>query len=373
MIYRIISLIRKEFIHISRDPRSLMIMFILPLVQLTLLGYAATTDIKHLRTVVLDADKTSQSRELIDAYEASNYFTIIGYVDTETDIRYKIDHGDARAGLVIPSGYGADIIKGIKTEVAFYIDGSDPQVASTVFAASQSVGQSKSMDVLEKRLGVSPEKLISIDVRPRVWYNPDMKSSHFTIPGLIVIILYLFTTLFTASSIVKEREQGTIEQIIVTPIKPIELIVAKVFPYIFISFFDVLEVLIIGVLWFKVPINGSVSLLLGLSGLFLITALGIGIFISSTASTQQEALLMTVGTMLPTIFLSGFLFPLEAMPQWLQVISYVVPARYALEIMRGIILKGVGLEILANQVIAIIIFGVVVMILAATRFKRRLD
>lgn len=373
MIYRIISLIRKEFIHISRDPRSLIIMFVLPLVQLTLLGYAATTDIKHLRTAVLDNDKSSRSRELIAAYEASNYFTIVNYVNTERDIRYLIDRGDARAGLVIPSGYEADITKGIKTEVAFYIDGSDPQVASTVFAASQSVGQAQSMKILEKRLGVSPDKLISIDVRPRVWYNPNMQSSHFIIPGLMVIILYMFTSLFTASSIVKEREQGTIEQLIVTPIRPIELIVAKVFPYIFISFFDVLEVLIIGVLWFKVPINGDVSLLLGLSGLFLVSALGIGIFISSTASTQQEALLMTMGTMLPTIFLSGFFFPLEAMPHWLQTISYIIPARYALVIMRGIILKGVGLEILMSQVVAVMIFGVVIMVLAASRFKQRLD
>ena len=189
----------------------------------------------------------------------------------------------------------------------------------------------------------------------------------------MVIILYLFTALFTASSIVRERETGTIEQLIVTPIRPIELIVAKVFPYIFIAFFDVLEVLAIGVFWFGVPINGSLPLLLGLSALFLVTALGIGIFISSVANTQQEALLMTMGTMLPTIFLSGFFFPLEAMPAWLQVISYAVPARYALEIMRGIILKGVGLEILIEQVIAVAVFGAVVMVLAAARFRQRLD
>lgn len=373
MLFRIIALIRKEFIHIFRDPRSLVIMFVIPLVQLALLGYAATTDIKHLRTAVLDNDKSPQSRELIAAYESSNYFTIVNYVDNEADIRFMIDKGDARAGLVIPAGFGQDISAGIKTDVAFFIDGSDPQVASTVFAASQSVGQAQSLRIIKDRLGVSPDKLISIDVRPRVWYNPNMESSHFIIPGLMVVILYLFTTLFTASSIVKERETGTIEQLIVTPIRPIELIIAKVFPYIFISFFDVLEVLAIGVFWFKVPINGSLPLLLGLSGLFLVTALGVGIFISSVASTQQEALLMTVATMLPTIFLSGFFFPLEAMPQWLQTISYIIPARYALVIMRGIILKGVGLEVLMEQVIAVIIFGVVIMVLAATRFKQRLD
>lgn len=373
MIYRVASLIRKEFIHIFRDPRSLVIMFIIPLVQLTVLGYAATTDIEHLRTVVFDADKTSQSRTLIAAYAASNYFSIIDYVETEEEIRYLIDRGDARAGLVIPAGYGRDVAAGRRVDVAFFIDGSDPQVANTVFAASQSVGQAQSLKIIESRLGITAAGLPGIDVRPRVWYNPNMESSHFLIPGLMVIILYLFTALFTASSIVRERETGTIEQLIVTPIRPIELVVAKVFPYIFISFFDVLEVLAIGVFWFEVPISGSLPLLLGLSALFLVTALGVGIFISSVASTQQEALLMTMATMLPSIFLSGFFFPLEAMPAWLRALSYVIPARYALEIMRGIILKGVGLQILLDQVAAVTIFGVVIMVLAASRFRQRLD
>ena len=373
MFHRIRALIRKEFIHISRDPRSLIIMFLVPLMELTLLGYAATTDIEHLRTAVFDADKSPQSRTLISAYIASNYFNIVSYVDSEEEIRYLIDEGDARAGLIIPAGYGQDIARGKKTDVAFLIDGSDPQVSNVVFAASQSVGQAQTFKILEDRLNISTDRMPGIDVRPRVLYNPNMESSHFIIPGIMVIILFLFTTLFTASSIVKERETGTIEQLIVTPIRPIELIIAKVFPYIIISFLVVIEVLTLGVFWFGVPIHGSVPLLLGLSGLFLVTSLGIGIFISSVASTQQEALLMSMGIMLPTIFLSGFFFPLEAMPWWLRAVSYLVPARYALEIMRGIILKGVGLEVLMEQVIAVIIFGVVIMVVAAARFRRRLD
>lgn len=373
MFQRIRSLIRKEIIHIARDPRTLIIMFIVPLIQLILLGYAATTDIEHLRTAVFDADKSPQSRALISAYAASNYFEIANYVGTEEEIRYLIDSGDVRAGLVIPSGYGRNLSAGEKATIAFFIDGSDPQVATTVFAASQSVGQAQSLKIIEERLGVPIDELGGIEVRPRVWYNPNMESSHFMIPGLIVLILFLFATLFTASSIVRERETGTIEQLIVTPIRPIELIVAKVFPYIFIAFFDVLEVLTIGVFWFDVPIHGSLSLLLGLSALFLVTALGLGIFISSVAGSQQEALFLTMAVMLPSIYLSGFFFPLEAMPPWLQVVSYVIPARYAMEIMRGIILKGVGLQILQEQVIAIIIFGVIVLILASSRFRQRLD
>jgi ABC-2 type transport system permease protein len=193
------------------------------------------------------------------------------------------------------------------------------------------------------------------------------------IPGMIVLVLFVFTILFTATSIVRERELGTIEQLIVTPIRPIELVVAKVLPYVVISFVVVIEVLMVGVLLFGIPIKGSISLLLGLSALFLLTSLGVGILVSSIATTQQEALLMTFASALPTIYLSGFLFPIEAMPGWLQFVTYLVPARYAMVIMRGIILKGVGLEILFEQVVAVLIFSTVVVILAATRFKKKLE
>lgn len=372
-LHRVRAVIRKEFIHIRRDPRTLIIMFLLPLIQLTILGYAATTTIEHLATVVLDNDKTAQSRSLIDAYRASNYFDIREYVSDEQQAARMLDKGIARAALIIPAGYGQDMVAGRRGQVAFYVDGTDPQVANVVFAAAQSVGQAQSIQIIQKRLGVSTENMPGIDVRPRVWYNPEMKSSHYMIPGLLVIILFLFTALFTSMSIVREREQGTIEQLIVTPIRPLELIVAKVFPYIFIAFFDVLEVLAIGVFWFGVPVNGSVWLLLGLSAMFLVTSLGIGIFISSAAGTQQEAMMLTMATMLPSIFLSGFVFPLEAMPGWLQAVSYVVPARYMLVVMRGILLKGVGLEILLDQVVALVAFGLVIMVLAATRFKKKLE
>jgi ABC-2 type transport system permease protein len=193
------------------------------------------------------------------------------------------------------------------------------------------------------------------------------------IPGMIVLVLFVFTILFTATSIVRERELGTIEQLIITPIQPIELVVAKVLPYVVVSFVVVVEVLAIGVLLFGVPINGSVPLLLGLAALFLLTSLGVGILVSSIATTQQEALLMTVATALPTVYLSGFLFPIEAMPRWLQFVTYLVPARYAMVIMRGIILKGVGLEILVEQVVAVLIFSTLVVTLAATRFKKKLE
>ncbi|RME74278.1 MAG: ABC transporter permease [Chloroflexi bacterium] len=373
MLFRIYHLTHKEFIHISRDPRTLVIMIVMPLVMLFLLGYAATTDIEHLRTAVYDGDKTPQSRALIEAYRASNYFDIVAYVPREDDLAYLLDHSDVRGALVIPPGFGQEMVAGRQPEVAFLIDGSDPTAATTVYAASQQVGQAVTIKLIEDTLNTSVDRLPGIDVRPRVRYNPNMESAYFMIPGMIVLILFVFTTLFTSTAIVRERELGTIEQLIVTPIRPIELVIAKVLPYVVISFAVTLEILVMGVLLFNIPINGSIPLLLGLAVLFLLTPLGLGILVSSTASTQQEALLLTFATALPTVYLSGFLFPIEAMPGWLQAITYVIPARYALVIVRGIILKGAGIFILREQVWAVLIFSVIVVFLAATRFNKKLD
>jgi len=373
MLFRLAHLITKEFIHIRRDPRTLGIMIVMPLMMLIILGYAATTDIEHMRIAVYDGDKSSQSRHLIEAYRASNSFDITQYVAKEADLAYLIERGDVRGALVIPAGYSQKMTAGEKAQVAFLIDGSDATAATTLFAASQGVGQAASVKLIEQKLGVSADQMPGVDVRPRVWYNPNLKSTYFMIPGMIVIILFVFTILFTATSIVRERELGTIEQLIITPIRPIELIVAKVLPYVAVSFVIVIEILTIGVLLFGVPINGSIPLLLGLSALFLLTSLGVGVLVSSVATTQQEALLMTFATTLPTIYLSGFMFPIEAMPRWLQVVTYLVPARYAMVIVRGIVLKGVGLEILVEQVAAVLVFSTIMVVLAATRFKKTLE
>jgi ABC-2 type transport system permease protein len=373
MIARTLTVARKELLHIMRDRRTLAVMFLIPVVQLFLLGYAATTDIEHLRTAVLDGDRTPQSRELLEAYRASNYFDLVAYVADEGELARMMDRGAIRAGLIIPTGYGADVTSGQTASVAFVIDGSDPNVANAVFAASQQVGQAQSMRIIERRLGISSDEMTALEVRPRVWYNPEMKSVNFMIPGLIAMILFTITIMLTSLSIVREREQGTIEQLMVTPIRPIELVVGKVTPYIAVAFFNVLEVLTIGVYWFGVPIHGSLGLLLALAAVFLMTSLGIGIFISSVANTQQEAMLTVWLMLLPSIFLAGFFFPLEAMPKFLQAISYLIPLRYMLIIIRGIILKGVGLNVLADQVGALLLFGAIILIFAATRFRKRLE
>ena len=370
---RLLAIIRKEFIHIIRDRRTLYIMFAIPIIELVLLGYSATTDIRRLNTAVFDGDRSVQSRQLVDAYRASDYFTISNYVQSEDELAQLLDNGQVRAGIVIPAGYSDNLASGKTAPVAFLIDGSDPSVATTAFSAAQSVGQSFGIQILQQRLGIDITKMGTVEIRPRVWYNPELKSSNFMIPAVMGMILQFLSQLFTSLAIVREREQGTIEQLVVTPIRSWELIVGKIVPYIGIAFFDLLEVLILGVLLFGVPIHGSIVLLLALSFLFLITTLGMGVLVSSVARSQQEAMFLTFLTILPSIFLGGFIFPLEAMPQWLQTISYVIPLRYMLIIMRGIILKGVGLESLTQPVIALVILGSVILFAASQRFSKSLE
>ncbi len=370
---RLIPILRKEIIHILRDPRTLAIMFIIPVVQLLLLGYAVTTDIRHIRTAVYDSDRTPQSRQLIEAYRASDFFSISQYVQSEQELAHLLDTNAVRAAIIIPAGYADDLARGVTADVAFLIDGSDPSVATTIFAASQSIGQNQSIQVIQQRLGIDVTELGGIEVRPRVWYNPELKSSNFMIPALIGLILQYLTVLFTAQSIVREREQGTIEQLVVTPIRSWELVVGKVVPYVGVAFFDLAEILVIGVLWFQVPIRGSVPLLILLSVLFLLTTLGQGLFISTVAKSQQESMLLSFLVTFPGIFLSGFIFPLEAMPGWLQALSYIVPLRYMLVIIRGIVLKGVGVESFGTDVLVLAILGPLILLAASMRFRTSLE
>jgi ABC-2 type transport system permease protein len=373
---RLFSLIYKEFIQIVRDPRTLILTFMLPVVQLFLLGYAATNDVRNVSLAVYDQDKTAASRELIDAYRVADYFHVDYYVASETEIRQLIDMGSARAALIIPPGYGRQLARGEVAQVAFVIDGSDPTIAGTALSAASLIGQTKATKLAISRLaarGLAQAFQIPIEVRTRVWYNPDLVSAYYMIPAMIGMILQFLTTILTSTAIVRERERGTIEQLIVTPIRSWELVVGKLAPYILIAFLDTVEILVVGVLLFRIPIIGSVPLLLTLAGLFLVSSLGIGLFISTISNTQQEAMMSAMFIMLPSIFLSGFFFPLAAMPAWLQAISYVIPLRYFLIIVRGIILKGVGAEALWPEIIALIIFAVVIMGSAAVRFRKRLD
>ncbi len=369
---RLASLIRKEFIQIIRDPRTLGLTFVYPIMMLLLLGYAATNDVRNIPLAVFDQDRSTASRQLLEAYRAADYFTLAYETNSTDEIKDLIDSGIARAAIIIPPDYSASLARGETAEVGFIIDGSDPTLAGTALSAATLIGQSRGAQLTRQRFSQAGGVAQAIDIRTQVWYNPEMVSAYFMIPGLIGMILQFLTTILTATSIVREKERGTIEQLIVTPLRPWELVVGKITPYIIIAFFDTVEVLVAGMLLFHVPVNGSIALLLSLCALFLVTTLGIGLFVSTMANTQQEAMLITMFTLMPSIFLSGFFFPLAAMPKILQAFSYLVPLRYFLVISRGIVLKGVGIRSIYPEVIALSIFAVVVMTAASVRFKKRL-
>jgi len=373
---RLISLIRKEFIQIRRDPRTLIIVLVIPVMQLFLLGYAATNDVRNVPLAVFDQDKGPAARKLLDSYRAADYFDLAYYVDSEEELRRLIDRGAARAGIIIPPDYTRRLERDNSAQVAFVLDGSDPTVASTSLSAAQLIGQQHATRALTERLahvGQPGASQSLVDIRTQVWYNPDLVSAHFMIPGVIGMILYALTSMLTATAIVRERERGTIEQLIVTPIRPWELVVGKILPYVLLAFLNTLEVLAIGAWWFKVPIRSDLSLVLALSAIFLLSSLGIGLLASTIANTQQEAMLTVWMTLLPGLFLSGFFFPLEAMPKVLQWVSYIFPLRYYLAIIRSLLLKGVGVAALQDEIIALTLFGVGIMVLAALRFRKRLD
>ena len=373
---RLFSLIRKEFIQIVRDPRTLILTFLMPVVQLMLLGFAATNDVRNVPLAVFDQDRSAASRALLDAYRAADYFRVDFDVADEDELRALIDRGKARAGMIIPPDYGEKLAGGQTASVAFIIDGSDPTLAGTALASAKLIGQAQATALTVERLaarGQAGATQPPVEVRSQVWYNPDLVSAYYMIPAMIGMILQFLTTILTATAIVRERERGTIEQLIVTPIRSWELVVGKLAPYVIIAFIDTVEILVAGVLIFGVPINGSLPLLLALAGLFLVSTLGLGLFISTISNTQQEAVLTAMFTMLPSIFLSGFFFPLAAMPPVLQALSYAVPLRYFLIVVRGIVIKGVGPEALYPEIIALSIFAIVIMGGAALRFRKRLD
>jgi ABC-2 type transport system permease protein len=372
---RLLSIIRKEFIQLFRDKRLLALILILPLVQLFLLGYAATNEVRNIPVAVFDQSHSPEGRALLDSYRASDYFMLAYSVNSDTELRQLIEKGQAGVGLIIPPDYATRLQEG-NAQVAFILDGSDPTMATTALSAAQLIAQSHATRLLAEKLarsGVNLELRPPVELRTTVWYNPDMVSAYFMIPGVIGMILFAITAILTATSVVRERERGTIEQLIVTPIRQWELMVGKILPYVILSLFDTFAVIAVGHFWFGVPVRGSLVLIALLSALFLLSGLGIGLFASTIANTQQEAMLTVFMTLLPAIFLSGFFFPLQNMPRFLQIISYFIPLRYFLKIIRVLLLKGVGIESIQGDVIALAVFGIMIMGAAARRFRKRLD
>ena len=360
------AILKKEIIHIKRDPATRFVLAI-PLIELLLFGYAIDTDVKHVPTVVLDFNQDAESRLLVNEFENTRYFKLVGDVRSDQELQAAIVSGRAKVGIKIPPDYSANLLNGRQGQVQVIIDGSDSTTALQILNASQQLGFLKSLE----REGVSPA-MFSVDVRPRLLFNPNLQSANFFVPGLIGIVLQLVTVFLTAFAIVRERERGTLEQLLVTPVSKGGLILGKLLPYTVIGFAQTVLVLLVMVFLFGVPINGSVTLLLFLSLFFLVSALGIGIVISTFARNQGEAMQLSLMSMLPAFLLSGFVFPRDSMPLIIYIISLFIPATYYLEILRGIILRGAGIAALWDEALALAAFGVFFMVVSALRFKKHL-
>jgi len=371
------ALIKKELLHMVRDPRTMIFIFIMPVLQLLLLGYANNTDVKNVPTVVFDQSNSEASRSLLDAFQVTGYFSFDYVASTDADVTNLIELGKAKVGIIIPPDYTQNLLSGTTAQVSVLIDGSDPTTATAVLSAATLAGQSHGAAIRFQQLaleGVSSSAASSpVDVRTRVLYNPDLLGSYNLVPGLIAMILFQTATNLTALSIVRERERGTIEQLIVTPIRSWELILAKIIPYILVSFGDMLLILLIGTLWFSVPIRGSLLLLFAMTGLYLLPTLGLGLLISTFARTQQQAQLMTMPILLPAMMLSGFIFPVASLPLFLQFVGNLFPLTYFIYILRSIVIKGAGVEMIIPQILALGGFAVLLLGAAALRFSKKLD
>jgi ABC-2 type transport system permease protein len=374
---RIFPVSRKEFVEIRRDPRTLGMVLVLPVMMLVLYSYAVNFDIKSIETVVYDLDNSKNSRELIGKFKNSGYFKI-EYIKRYDDIDKQLNNGKAKLALCIPATFSRKLAKGEIVTLQAVVDGSNANTATIAIGYINQIVQQYSIKISLSTLWAHGFQIEGsfppIEIIPRVWYNPELKSINFIVPGLIATIMMMLGAISTSLSIVSERERGTFEKLIVTPVRPYELVIGKIFPYVILAFIDVIFCMLVGKFWFKVPIKGSIPLLLCLSTLFLFSALGLGLFISAIAKTQRVAMLLSMLiSLLPTFLLSGFVFPIENMPGALQLVTYLVPARYFLEILRGIFLKGVGLRVLWMNVIWLLIFSLVMVFISAVKFQKKLE
>jgi len=363
-------IITKEFLELRQDPRLFSIVIIAPILQLTLLGYAATTDVRNVPLVVVDQDASSESRELVSRFDASPSFEVIDGLSSIDEVDGFLNTGKAWMALDIPAGYGERIRAGQPTAVQVVADGTDANSTNVALGYAGTLVAAYARE-LASPSGQPPAPLVSADVR--VWFNPQLESKDFMIPGILALLLLVVTTNLSSMSIVREKELGTLEQLNVTPIARWELIVGKMLPYGLIGIIDVLLVVFVALLWFEVPLRGSFLLLFAMSVVYLMTTLGLGLFVSTISATQQQAM-MTASFffLIPMVFLSGFVFPIENMPAVIQPITYLIPLRYFLVILRGIFLKGVGLEILWPDALALLGWGVAILVLATLRSSKRL-
>lgn len=372
---RVFYMMWKEVIELRQDPRIFSIIFIAPIVQLTILGYAATTDVRNIPVVIVDADRSSASQALVRRFSASNIFTIVDVLPSVGEVDPYLERGTAWMALAIPSRYGENIAAGRPSTLQMVADGSDASSTNIAMGYASNLIAGYVQDLVESRMrasGIRPAGG-SIDPRVRIWFNPTIESRYFMLPGIFALLLLVVTSNLSSMAIVREREIGTLEQLNVTPLGRVQLIFGKLMPYAVIGMIDALIVLTVIVFWFQVPLRGSFWLLMAMSCVYLLTTLGLGLFISTISNTQQQAMMTSsFFFMTPMMYLSGFVFPIENMPAWIQPFTYLIPLRYFVIILRGIFLKGVGLETLWPQALALFAWGVVILTLAILRSSKRL-
>jgi drug efflux transport system permease protein len=366
----------KEVLELRQDPRIFSVIFVAPIVQLTVLGYAANTDVRNVPIVVADADRSAASQDLISRFVAVSTFTLVDVVSSVAEVDPYLESGRAWMALSIPPRYGAAIASGGETTLQVLADGSDGSSTNIALGYATNLIAGYAQEVVEERArttGATEAAGAGIDPRVRVWFNPTIESRYFMLPGIFAMLLLVVTSNLSSMAIVREREVGTLEQLNVTPLGRVQLIVGKLLPYGVIGIIDATIVLVVIVYWFEVPLRGSFWLLVAMSWVYLLTTLGLGLFISTISRTQQQAMMTsTFFFMTPMMYLSGFIFPIENMPAWIQPLTYLIPLRYFVVILRGIFMKGVGLETLWPQAVALLVWGLAILGLAVMRSSKRL-
>ena len=372
----ILHILRKELLQFRRDPKMFSISFIAPIFQLVVLGYAANLDVSDIPTAVCDLDRSVASRELLRTFENSGAFSLAYQVTDPEDVDPFIETGKASLAILIPRGFGDRLAAGRPADLQVIADGSETSSATLGLGYASALVSGYSQNVVVQRLnrlGLPGAQPARINPEVRVWYNPELKSRNFMVPGILGLLLMVMTTMLTSLAIVKEKEVGTMEQLVVTPIRPYQLIIGKLAPFALIGLIDVVLVLVVTIFWFHVPVRGSIFLLFGLCVVFLMTTLGLGLFVSTISRTQQQAMMTSMFfVMLPMNFLSGFIFPIENMPKLIQYGTYLLPLRHFFVILRGLFLKGVGIAQLWDDALMMFAFGVGILGLSVLRFRKKL-
>lgn len=368
---RLKALLVKEFLQMQRDKAVIFMMILIPVVQLLLFGFAINTDVKHLSTIVFDQCLQEESRDLLSSFTASGYFDVKEVANGYQQVNDAVDSGRAKVGVVIPPDFAENLKHGRTAAVQVIVDASDSMTASSAISAAQVIGQLKSQDIIFSRYQrLTGQKLQTpYDIRIRPWYNPDFVSAYYMVPGILGIVLTMTMVMVTSMAIVREREVGTLEQLLVTPMKSHELMLGKIIPYVFVGYIQAIIALSVGVLVFDLPINGSLGLLFILTTPFIVASLALGILISTVARTQMQAMQLSFFVLLPSVLLSGFMFPREAMPTFFYYIGDLIPATYFLEIMRGVILKGIGITYLWSQALSLLAFILGAFIVSLLKFR----